>query len=216
MKFFIDTANLDEIRKAKEYGLIDGVTTNPTLLAREGADWKKQMELICKEVDGPVSLEVIGLKAEGMIEEARELVKYGPNVVVKIPMTMEGMKAVRHLADMGVRTNVTVCFSAAQALLAAKAGAAYISPFIGRLDHLSQRGMELVEEIVTIYGNYDFETEVLVASIRHPLHVVEAALAGADVATIPFKVLFELAKHPMTDLGIESFMADWKKTFPDG
>lgn len=216
MKFFIDTANLDEIRKAKEYGLIDGVTTNPTLLAREGADWKKQMELICKEVDGPVSLEVIGLKAEAMIEEARELVKYGPNVVVKIPMTMEGMKAVRHLADMGVRTNVTVCFSAAQALLAAKAGAAYISPFIGRLDHLSQRGMELVEEIVTIYGNYDFETEVLVASIRHPLHVVEAALAGADVATIPFKVLFELAKHPMTDLGIESFMADWKKTFPDG
>jgi len=216
MKFFIDTANLEEIRKAKEYGLIDGVTTNPTLLAREGADWKKQMELICKEVDGPVSLEVIGLKADGMIEEARELVKYGPNVVVKIPMTMEGMKAVRHLADMGVRTNVTVCFSAAQALLAAKAGAAYISPFIGRLDHLSQRGMALVEEIVAIYGNYDFETEVLVASIRHPLHVVEAALAGADVATVPFKVLFDLAKHPMTDLGIESFRTDWKKVFPDG
>ncbi|EPR30405.1 transaldolase [Alkalidesulfovibrio alkalitolerans DSM 16529] len=216
MKFFIDTANLEEIRKAKEYGLIDGVTTNPTLLAREGADWKKQMELICKEVDGPVSLEVIGLKADGMIEEARELVKYGPNVVVKIPMTMEGMKAVRHLADMGVRTNVTVCFSAAQALLAAKAGAAYISPFIGRLDHLSQRGMDLVEEIVAIYGNYDFETEVLVASIRHPLHVVEAALAGADVATVPFKVLFDLAKHPMTDLGIESFLTDWKKVFPDG
>lgn len=216
MKFFIDTANLEEIRKAKEYGLIDGVTTNPTLLAREGADWKKQMELICKEVDGPVSLEVVGLEAGGMIEEARELVKYGPNVVVKIPMTMEGMKAVRHLTDMGVRTNVTVCFSAAQALLAAKAGAAYISPFIGRLDHLSQRGMDLVEEIVAIYSNYDFETEVLVASIRHPLHVVEAALAGADVATIPFKVLFDLAKHPMTDLGIESFLTDWKKVFPDG
>ena len=216
MKFFIDTANLEEIRKAKEYGLIDGVTTNPTLLAREGADWKKQMELICKEVDGPVSLEVVGLEAGGMIEEARELVKYGPNVVVKIPMTMEGMKAVRHLTDMGVRTNVTVCFSSAQALLAAKAGAAYISPFIGRLDHLSQRGMDLVEEIVAIYSNYDFETEVLVASIRHPLHVVEAALAGADVATIPFKVLFDLAKHPMTDLGIESFLTDWKKVFPDG
>ena len=216
MKFFIDTANLEEIRKAKEYGLIDGVTTNPTLLAREGADWKKQMELICKEVDGPVSLEVVGREAGRMLVEGRELGEYGPSGVGTLPLTKEGMKAVRHLTDMGVRTNVTVCFSAAQALLAAKAGAAYISPFIGRLDHLSQRGMDLVEEIVAIYSNYDFETEVLVASIRHPLHVVEAALAGADVATIPFKVLFDLAKHPMTDLGIESFLTDWKKVFPDG
>ena len=213
MKFFIDTANLDEIKKAKDYGLIDGVTTNPTLLAREGADWKKQMELICKEVDGPVSLEVIATDAEGMLKEARELVKYGPNVVVKIPMLMEGMKAVRQLTDMGIRTNVTVCFSPAQALLAAKAGASYISPFIGRLDHIGQDGMDLIESIVTMYRNYDFATEVLVASIRHPMHVVEAALIGAHVATIPFKVLFELAKHPLTDLGIEAFLCDWKKTF---
>lgn len=215
MKFFIDTASLDEIAKAQDYGLIDGVTTNPTLLAREGGDWKKQARAICKQVDGPVSLEVVGLEADAMLAEARELVKYGPNVVVKIPMCLEGMKAVRILREENIETNVTVVFSPAQALLAAKAGASFVSPFIGRLDHLSQRGMDLIEEIVQIYDNYGFETEVLVASVRHPLHVVEAAVIGADVCTIPFKVLMELANHPMTDKGIESFLTDWNKTFGD-
>ncbi|WP_029895139.1 fructose-6-phosphate aldolase [Desulfohalovibrio reitneri] len=213
MRFFIDTANLEEIRQAKEYGLIDGVTTNPTLLSREGGDWRDQMRAICEEVDGPVSLEVVSSNAGGMVEEAKELVKYGSNVVIKIPMLMEGMKAVRQLSEMGVKTNVTVAFSPAQALLAAKAGATYISLFIGRLDGLSQRGMDVVEQIVTIYDNYGFETEVLVASVRHPMHIIEAALAGADVATIPYRVLFQLAEHPMTDLGIKQFDEDWEKAF---
>ncbi len=213
MKFFIDTASLEEIRQAKDYGMVDGVTTNPTLLAREGGDWRKQAQAICKEVEGPVSLEVIGKTADRMMSEALELVKYGPNVVIKIPMLMEGMKAVRQLREMGIDTNVTVVFSPTQALLAAKAGASFVSPFIGRLDQLSQDGMKLVEQIVRIYDNYGFDTEVLVASVRHPMHIVEAALIGADVATIPFKVVMELAKHPMTDKGIETFDKDWEKAF---
>ena len=211
MKFFIDTANLDEIRKAKEYGLVDGVTTNPTLFSREGENWIKLAENICKEVDGPVSLEVVGLTAEEMVREARELVKIGPNVVVKIPLILEGLKAVRELSAQDIETNVTLCFSPNQALLAAKAGATYISPFVGRLDDLAQDGMNLVEEIITIYDNYQFRTQVLVASIRNAMHVQRAAMMGADVATIPFKVISELVKHPMTDKGLETFLDDWKK-----
>lgn len=210
MDFFIDTANLDEIRKARELGLIDGVTTNPTLLAREGGDWRAQAEAICREVEGPVSLEVVGLEAGQMLAEARELIKIGPNVVVKIPMIQEGLKAVRELAEQGVATNVTLIFSPLQALLAAKAGATYVSPFVGRLDDIGHEGMNIVQEIVTIYENYAFETQVLVASVRSPQHVLDAALMGADVATVPYKVLTQLIKHPLTDKGLEAFLADWK------
>ena len=215
MEFFIDTANLDEIRQAKEYGLIDGVTTNPTLLAREGGDWRKQAELICREVDGPVSLEVVGLDAESMLAEAKDLIAFGPNVVIKIPMLLEGLKAVRQLTDMGVKTNVTLVFSPMQALLAAKAGATYVSPFVGRLDGIAHDGMELISQMVTIYENYGFSAKVLVASVRHPRHVLDAALMGADVATIPFKVIGQLVKHPLTDSGLEAFLADWKKLTQD-
>ncbi len=212
MKFFIDTANLDEIREARNMGMADGVTTNPTLIAKEGGDFKEIITAICEIVDGPISAEVISLDAEGMIKEARDLAKIHDNIVVKIPMTIDGMKAVRTLAAEGIGTNVTLVFSPIQALMAAKAGATYVSPFVGRLDDLSQDGMTLVEQILNIYTNYGFETEVIVASIRHPLHVLSAGLMGAHIATIPFKVLDNLAAHPMTDKGIEAFLADWKKS----
>ncbi len=211
MQFFLDTGNLDEIKQAQAYGLIDGVTTNPSLLAKQGGDWREQCQKIVHAVDGPVSLEVVSTDAEGMLAEARELVKFGPNVVVKIPMLLEGLKAVRQLAEAGVQTNVTLCFSASQALLAAKAGATYISPFVGRLDDISTEGMDLIGQIIAIYRNYDFPTKVLTASARSPMHVVEAALMGSDVITVPFKVLEQLASHPLTDVGLEKFLADWKK-----
>ncbi|NDY55622.1 fructose-6-phosphate aldolase [Desulfovibrio sulfodismutans] len=211
MKFFLDTANLDEIRQARAYGLIDGVTTNPTLFSRESGDWRTLAEKICRETPGPVSLEVIGQTTAEMIAEANELVKIGPNVVVKIPMTLDGMAAVKELTAQAIDTNVTLVFHPLQALLAAKAGATYVSPFVGRLDALSQNGMEVVEQIVAIFKNYDFAAQVLVASVRHPLHVLEAALCGADVATIPFAVIRELSRHPLTDKGLETFMKDWEK-----
>jgi transaldolase len=213
MKFFIDTANLDEIREANELGLIDGVTTNPSLVAKEsGVDFKEHIAKICEIVKGDVSAEVTSLDTEGMLREGRELAKIAPNVVVKCPLTLEGLKATRIFKEEGTKVNVTLCFSAAQAILAAKAGAAYISPFIGRLDDISTNGMQLIADIVQIYGNYGFQTEVLAASIRHPMHIVDCALAGADVATIPFKVIQQLVKHPLTDKGLESFLADWKKS----
>ncbi len=211
MKFFIDTANIDEIKKANELGMVDGVTTNPSLVAKEGREFKGLIKEICDIVDGPVSAEVVSMDAEGMVKEARELANLADNIVVKIPMLEEGLKAVKTLAQEEINTNVTLCFSPIQALMAAKAGAAYISPFVGRLDDISQIGMELVEEIITIYDNYGFETEVIVASVRNPTHVLDAALMGADIATIPFKVIQQLTKHPLTDIGVEKFLADWKK-----
>ncbi len=211
MKFFIDTANIDEIKKANELGMVDGVTTNPSLVAKEGREFKGLIKEICDIVDGPVSAEVVSMDAEGMVKEARELANLADNIVVKIPMLEEGLKAVKTLAQEKINTNVTLCFSPIQALMAAKAGAAYISPFVGRLDDISQIGMELVEEIITIYDNYGFETEVIVASVRNPIHVLDAALMGADIATIPFKVIQQLTKHPLTDIGVEKFLADWKK-----
>lgn len=211
MKFFIDTANIDEIKKANELGMVDGVTTNPSLVAKEGREFKGLIKEICDIVDGPVSAEVVSMDAEGMVKEARELANLADNIVVKIPMLEEGLKAVKTLAQEEINTNVTLCFSPIQALMAAKAGAAYISPFVGRLDDISQIGMELVEEIITIYDNYGFETEVIVASVRNPIHVLDAALMGADIATIPFKVIQQLTKHPLTDIGVEKFLADWKK-----
>jgi transaldolase len=213
MKFFIDTANLDEIRQANDLGLIDGVTTNPSLVAKEsGVDFKEHIGEICKIVKGDVSAEVTSLDTDGMLREGRELAKIAPNVVVKCPLTLEGLKATRIFKEEGTKVNVTLCFSAAQAILAAKAGAAYISPFIGRLDDISTNGMQLIADIVQIYGNYGYQTEVLAASIRHPMHIVDCALAGADVATIPFKVIQQLVHHPLTDKGLESFLADWKKS----
>ncbi len=211
MKFFIDTANIDEIKKANELGMVDGVTTNPSLVAKEGREFKGLIKEICDIVDGPVSAEVVSMDAEGMVKEARELANLADNIVVKIPMLEEGLKAVKTLAQEKINTNVTLCFSPIQALMAAKAGAAYISPFVGRLDDISHIGMELVEEIITIYDNYGFETEVIVASVRNPIHVLDAALMGADIATIPFKVIQQLTKHPLTDIGVEKFLADWKK-----
>lgn len=211
MKFFLDTANLEEIKKGLEMGLVDGVTTNPTLVSKEGMEFWELVTEICHLVDGPVSLEVTSLEAEGMVREARELAKIGENVVVKIPMTQEGIKAVKRLSAEGIKTNVTLVFTPVQALLAAKAGATYVSPFVGRLDDISSGGMELVEQIMAIYGNYDIFTEVIVASIRHPMHVLEAALIGADIATVPFKVMEQLFRHPLTDIGIERFLKDWEK-----
>ncbi len=211
MQLFIDTANIEEIKRAKEWGLLDGVTTNPSLIAKENRDPIKLLEEICSIVKGPVSAEVISMDSQGMLKEARELKKIGENIVIKIPLTEEGLKAVKILEAEGINTNVTLCFSPIQALLAAKAGATYISPFVGRLDDISQYGMELVEQIVEIYDNYGFETQVIVASIRNPIHVLEAALIGADIATIPFQVLRQLIKHPLTDIGIERFLADWRK-----
>jgi transaldolase len=212
MKIFIDTANVAEIREAAALGILDGVTTNPSLVAKEGREFRPLIEEICSIVDGPVSAEVVATDLAGMVKEGKELAKIHRNIVVKIPLTREGLKAVRVLREDGIRSNVTLCFSAPQALLAAKAGAYFISPFIGRLDDVGQEGMELIEQVVTIYRNYHFKTEVLVASVRHPIHVVQAALLGADICTIPFKVIDQLVKHPLTDLGLERFLADWRKS----
>lgn len=213
MKFFIDTANLDEIRECAEMGLIDGVTTNPSLVSKEGnVDFKEHIAKICALVKGDVSAEVTSLDTEGMLKEGREYAKIAPNVVIKCPLTLDGLKATRTFREEGTKVNVTLCFSAAQALLAAKAGATYISPFIGRLDDIAQDGMQLIRDIVQIYDNYGFATEVLAASIRHPMHIVDCALAGADVATIPFKVIQQLVKHPLTDKGLDAFLSDWKKS----
>lgn len=212
MKFFIDTANLDEIREAAERGLVDGVTTNPSLVAKEGGvDFKKHIAAICEIVPGPVSAEVTSLDLAGMLKEGREYAQIAKNVVVKCPLTNDGLKATRQLTSEGTKVNVTLCFSAAQAILAAKAGAAFISPFLGRLDDIGQNGLELLAEIVEIYHNYDWKTEVLAASIRHPIHVIEAARMGADVCTMPLKVMDQLVKHPLTDKGLELFLADWNK-----
>lgn len=210
MKLFIDTANVNEIREAESLGIICGVTTNPSLIAKEGRDFVEVVKEITEIVDGPISAEVISLEAEGMIKEARELAKIHKNIVIKIPMTLEGLKAVKVLSGEGIKTNVTLIFSSAQALLAAKAGATYVSPFVGRLDDIGHDGMALIEEIVRIFENYGIETEIIAASIRHPMHVVDAALAGAHIATVPYKVLVQMAKHPMTDSGIEKFLKDWE------
>lgn len=213
MKFFIDTANLNEIREAASLGLADGVTTNPSLVAKEGGvDFKQHIAAICEIVHGPVSAEVTSLDTEGMLREGREYSKIAPNVVIKCPLTADGLKATRQLTSEGIKVNVTLCFSAAQAILAAKAGAAYISPFMGRLDDIGQNGLQLLAEIVEIYSNYEWKTEVLAASIRHPIHVIEAARMGAHVATMPFKVIQQLIKHPLTDKGLEQFLADWHKS----
>jgi len=211
LKFFIDTANIDEIKDASSMGMVDGVTTNPSLIAREEGEFKDIIKEICSIVDGPVSAEVISLDYKGMVAEARELAKIGDNIVVKIPMTIEGLKAVKTLSSENINTNVTLVFSALQALMAAKAGATYASPFVGRLDDLSEDGMRLIGEIVEIYSNYGYTTQIIVASVRNPLHVLNSALIGADIATIPYKVLKTPASHHMTDNGIAAFMADWNK-----
>ncbi|MCX7798319.1 MAG: fructose-6-phosphate aldolase [Melioribacter sp.] len=211
MKFFIDSANLEHIREAASYGLLDGVTTNPSLVAKEGKNFKELLQEIVKIVDGPISAEVVSTDYEGILKEARELSKIHKNIVVKIPLIKEGIKAVKTLTSEGIKTNVTLCFSASQAILAAKAGATYVSPFVGRLDDISHEGMSLIAQIVQIYKNYNFKTEIIVASIRHPLHVVEAAMMGAHIATMPFDVIEKLFKHPLTDIGLEKFLADWKK-----
>jgi len=213
MKFFIDTASLNEIREAAELGLIDGVTTNPSLIAKEGdVDFKQHVAAICEIVPGDVSVEVTSLEMEGMLREGRDYARIAKNVVVKCPLTRDGLKSTKRLTSEGIKVNVTLCFSAAQAILAAKAGAAYISPFLGRLDDIGHDGLELLSEIVEIYSNYDWKTEVLAASIRSPLHVVEAARMGAHVATMPFKVIEQLIKHPLTDKGLDQFLADWRKS----
>ncbi len=211
MKFFIDTANVDAIRKADERGMVDGVTTNPSLVAKEGRDFRTVIDEIASFVKGPISLEVISEDAEGMMKEARELNGWIDNAAIKIPLTWEGLKATKMCADEGIKTNVTLCFSANQALLAAKAGASFISPFIGRLDDIGQVGMQLIADIASIYTNYGFATEIIVASIRHPVHVLEAALLGADIATIPPAVIDKMVNHPLTDSGIQRFLDDWKK-----
>ncbi|MDY0187362.1 MAG: fructose-6-phosphate aldolase [Syntrophus sp. (in: bacteria)] len=211
MKFFIDTANIREIEEGLSLGMVDGVTTNPSLIAREKKPFKNVVTEILERVSGPVSLEVVGLKAEEMVEEGKKLARLGEQVVIKVPMTTEGLKATKILSSEGISVNQTLVFSPVQALMAAKAGAAYVSPFVGRLDDASHNGMDIVEQILAIYDCYGFDTEVIVASIRHPRHVLEGALMGADIATIPFKVIEQLAKHPLTDKGIELFLADWKK-----
>ena len=211
MKFFIDTANIKEIKEADSMGMVDGVTTNPSLVAKEGREFEGLIKEICEIVVGPVNAEVISTETKGMLTEARKLVKIHKNIVVKVPMTIDGLKAVRQLTEEGIRTNVTLVFSPIQALMAAKAGAAYVSPFVGRLDDVAHDGMLLVEQIAEIYNNYALETEIIVASVRHPLHVLESALIGADIATIPFNVLSKLAAHPLTDKGLKAFLDDWKK-----
>ncbi len=211
MQFFIDTADIGEIKKALAMGLCDGVTTNPSLVAKTGRSFEEVLKEIVGLVPGPISAEVTAIEAEGMLKEARHYAKFGSQVVIKIPLIVEGLKAVKVLAQEGVKTNVTLCFSAVQALLAAKAGATYVSPFVGRLDDISQDGMALIGDIVQIYRNYRFATKVLVASVRHPVHVLEAAKLGADVATIPYGVIEQLAKHPLTDAGLKKFLADWEK-----
>jgi transaldolase len=212
MKIFIDTANVKEIKEAATLGLIDGVTTNPTLMAKEGRNPQQVLKEICALITGPVSAEVISLDAPGMIAEARELIKVAKNIVIKLPLTKEGLKAVKILSIEDVKTNVTLCFSAAQALLVAKAGATYVSPFIGRLDDIALEGMNLIKDIKKIYTNYNFKTQIIVASVRNPMHVVNAALVGADIATIPYSVIEQLIKHPLTDIGINKFLEDHKKT----
>lgn len=213
MKFFIDTANIEQIKEAASIGVLDGVTTNPTLIAREKGDPIDIYKQICEIVDGPVNAEVISLEAEGMIKEGRELARLHKNIVVKIPMTQEGLKAVKVFSSEGISTNVTLIFNPMQALFAARAGASFISPFVGRIDDISSNGMDLIGQIVQIFDNYAIETEIIVASIRHPMHVVESALMGADIATIPFNVIEKMLKHPLTDRGIEAFMADYKKVY---
>ena len=211
MKFFIDTADVKEIKEANSLGILDGVTTNPTLISKTGRPFMEVVEEICSIVDGPVSLEAVSLKMDDMIDEAMRLAKVADNAVVKLPCTKDGLKATKHLSQRGIKINLTLCFSSNQALLAAKAGAAYVSPFVGRLDDKGQDGMGLIEEIRTIYDNYGFKTEIIVASIRHPIHVRDAALMGADVATIPFEVFNKLVQHPLTDEGIKKFLEDWEK-----
>lgn len=211
MKFFIDTANINEIKEAAALGILDGVTTNPSLVSKEGKDFRKLLDEILAIVDGPVSAEVISTEYNGIMKEAVEYSKIHKNIVVKVPLIKEGLKAVKSLSEEGIKTNVTLCFSPSQALLAAKAGATYISPFVGRLDDISISGMDLISQIVQIYRNYDYQTQVLVASIRHPLHLVEAAMIGADVCTMPFNVIDKLFNHPLTDLGLEKFLKDWNK-----
>ena len=211
MKFFIDTADVQEIRDAESYGLLDGVTTNPSLIAKTGRPFKEVIAEICQIVDGPISAEVVSTDFEGMIREAADLKTIHENIVVKIPLIMEGLKATKWCFTQGINTNVTLCFSPLQALLAAKAGATYISPFVGRLDDIAHDGMGLISQIVDIYANYDFDTEILVASVRHPIHVLESAQMGADIVTVPFKVLSQLAKHPLTESGLKRFLEDWEK-----
>lgn len=211
MKFFLDTANVKEIREGQAMGVLDGVTTNPSLVAKEGQPFKETVLEICNIVNGPVSVEVTATDLDGMLEQGRKYAKWNPNVVVKLPTTREGVKGCKALTDEGIRVNMTLCFSATQALLVAKAGATYVSPFVGRLDDISSNGMTLVREIVQIYKNYSYPTQVLAASLRHPMHVVEAALAGAHVGTMPFKVLEMMFHHPLTDLGLEKFSKDWEK-----
>jgi transaldolase len=211
MKFFIDTANINEIKEAAALGILDGVTTNPSLVYKEGKDFRKLLDEILKIVDGPISAEVVATDYNGILKEAREYATIHQNIVVKVPLIKEGLKAVKTLTDEKINTNVTLCFSPSQALLAAKAGATYISPFVGRLDDISTSGMDLISQIVQIYRNYDYQTQVLVASIRHPLHLVEASLIGADVCTMPFAVIDKLFNHPLTDNGLAKFLSDWKK-----
>lgn len=210
MKLFIDTANINEIREAASLGIIDGVTTNPTLIAREGRDFIEVVKEICSIVDGPTSAEVVSPKSEEMVKEARTLAKIHKNIVVKIPITAEGLKATKILSKEGIKTNLTLCFSPTQALLAAKSGATYVSPFIGRLDDISQVGMDLIKDIKVIFANYDLKTQIIVASVRNPVHVLDAAKIGADIATVPYNVLMALVKHPLTDIGIDRFLKDWQ------
>jgi len=211
LKLFIDSANIEEVRQAAEMGIISGVTTNPSLVAREGRDFRQVVMEICDLVDGPVSAEVISLDAPGMVEEAVDIAAWSPNVVIKVPMTVEGLKAVRELSAKGIKTNVTLVFSSNQALLAARAGATYVSPFVGRLDDISSDGCGVVAEIAAIFDMHDIDTQIIAASIRHPLHVTKAALAGADIATVPYAVLLQMVKHPLTDAGVARFIADWEK-----
>lgn len=211
MKFFIDTADIGEIRKAKELGILDGVTTNPTLISKVNRPYNEVLTEIAREVDGPVSAEVIAVDFEGIVKEARELATIGDNINIKVPLIEEGLRAVKTLSSEGIKTNVTLCFSSTQALMAAKAGATFISPFIGRLDDISSEGLDIVEEIITIYENYGYETEIIVASIRHPLHIKYAAISGAHIATIPYAVFEKIIKHPLTDIGIQRFLEDYKK-----
>jgi len=211
MKFFIDTANIDEIKRGVDMGMVDGVTTNPSLIAKENRPFIDILKDICAIVDGPISAEVVSLEAEGMVKEAKELVKLNDNIVIKIPMIVEGLKATKMLTAEGIKTNVTLVFSSAQALLAAKAGASYVSPFVGRLDDIAQNGMELISDIMSIYRNYGMKSEVIVASVRNPIHIMDSAMLGADICTIPLKVIEQLAKHPLTDKGMAQFLADWEK-----
>ncbi len=211
MKFFIDTANVDEIKEAHLMGMVDGVTTNPSLIAKEGRDFEEIIREICAIVDGPISAEVISLDAGEMVKEARRLAGIHENIVVKIPMTVDGIKATRQLAEEGIKTNVTLVFSALQALMAAKTGATYVSPFIGRLDDQAQEGLVLIEQILEIYNNYAYNTEIIVASVRSPMHVLESAIMGADIVTVPFNVMKKFAQHPLTDKGLKAFLDDWEK-----